>query len=424
MAKFTCLSSDLQDLSSPQEEQENSGSGSGSSDGESGQEGGSSSESKGEGQESSGGGKGASQEQELTQEEVAQMLLQAMGGGQGSGAKDLSEALQEALEAARDDLMQPVTDDGQEAPWNPYTTAMDKVVRPSNGESGRDSARRMLDSVRQEVAFLRARLRNKFLEAKQPRVMHGVRQGEALSERRLADSWAEIQSGIAPTRPDVRTVRRDKVGIAVAVVIDESGSMQRRHTEAVKALLTCCSPLDELGCPTLAIGFRDGGSYEYIDPAHVDQTRPFHRNESIAIDLFKGWDEPMRTCLGRFSQVKATGSTPMADGVQFALQALSERTERHRIMLVITDGEPDYTHRPVVRRQIRLAREAGITIVGVGIDSGCYSVGTLFDKSVAVENVKLLPEKLLGVICDIAFPRVPGRTQLDGKMGTKVTRAA
>jgi cobalamin biosynthesis protein CobT len=412
LSSLICSSFDLQEIQdSPSDEGEGQG-----------QEG---SSGEGEGQPSpSGRGSGSKSEEELTPEEVAQVLLQAMGGGAGSGAKDLAEALAEVLKQARDEDGEAVSDDGQEAPWNPWSTSGDKVIRPSNGENGREEARLLLQSVRTEVAFLRARLRNKFLEAKQPRVMHGVRQGEALSERRLADSWAEIQSGIAPTRPDVRTVRREQVGIAVAVVIDESGSMSRRREAAMKALLTCTSPLDELGCPTLALGFRDGGNYHSLSEGEYDPTRPYHRSDSVHIDLFKGWDEPMRNCLGRFSQVRATGGTPMADGVQFALQALSNRQERHRIMLVITDGDPDYTHRPVVRRQIRLAREAGITVVGVGIDSGCASVPQLFPTHIIVKNLKELPEKLLETITAIAFPRVPGRLHLDGKMGTKVSRAA
>jgi len=278
--------------------------------------------------------------------------------------------------------------------------------------------------VRREVSFLRARLRNKFLEAKQARVMHGVRRGESLSERRLAATWIEVLSGIAPTRPDTRTVRRDKVSIAVAVVVDQSGSMSSRKTEAARALVAICAPLDEVGCPVLAVGFRNGHDYDRPDPSEqVDPSRPYHRNESVDIDVFKGWDEPVRNCLGRFTKVKATGGTPMCDGIQFALQALSARKERHRILLVITDGEPDYGHGPVIIRQQRLAREAGIALVGVGIDYGCSSVESLYEKHVLVEDVSKLPEQLLKTINDLVFPRGPARkVALDGAMNTRAAR--
>ena len=109
----------------------------------------------------------------------------------------------------------------------------------------------------------------------------------------------------------------------------------------------------------------------------------------------------------------------MSDGIQFALQGLSERKERHRILFVITDGDPDGDHAPVIRRQIRLAREAGITIVGIGIDYGCHSVSKRFDKFIAVEDVKALPAELLTVISGVVFPAASKRVSLDGKMNTR-----
>ena len=151
--------------------------------------------------------------------------------------------------------------------------------------------------------------------------------------------------------------------------------------------------------------------------------RPYHRTGSIDIDIFKGWDEPVRNCLGRFTKVKATGGTPMSDGIQFALQALSARKERHRILLVITDGDPDYGHAPVIRRQQRLAREAGIALVGVGIDYGCQSVASLYERHVLVGDVSKLPEQLLKTINDLVFPRGPARkVTLDGSMNTRTAR--
>lgn len=354
--------------------------------------------------------------------QFAQDLLAAMERGDEAGVKDLANALSEAIGAEQ--RAQDGTVEADEALWNPFNTTHDKVLVVTSGPEAREAGRKLQESVRREVSFLRARLRNKFLEAKQPRVMHGVKRGESLSERRLADTWVEVLSGIAPTRPDTRTVHRDKVSIAVAVVVDQSGSMNSRKTEAARALTAICAPLDEVGCPVLAVGFRNGYDYDAPDTSMpVDPSRPYHRTVSVDIDVFKGWDEPVRNCLGRFTKVKATGGTPMCDGIQFALQALSARKERHRILLVITDGDPDYGHGPVIRRQQRLAREAGIALVGVGIDYGCHSVERLYEKHVLVEDVSKLPEHLLKTINDLVFPRGPARkVALDGSMSTRVAR--
>jgi cobalamin biosynthesis protein CobT len=377
-----------------------------------------------QGGKGAGGGSTTREGETFDAQAFAQSLVEAMANGDESGVKDLANALSEAVKAAHEDGEGEV--ENGEALWNPYTTANDKVVRVPAGPDARDAGQKLLESVRREVSFLRARLRNKFLEAKAPRVMHGVKNGETLSERLLANTWIEVQSGIAPTRPDTRTVHRDKVSIAVAVVVDQSGSMQSRKTEAARALVAVCAPLDEVGCPVLAVGFRNG--YDYATPdasEQVDGSRLYHRTESVDIDVFKAWDEPVRNCLGRFTKVKATGGTPMCDGIQFALQALSARKERHRILLVITDGEPDYGHSPVIRRQQRLAREAGIALVGVGIDYGCRSVENLYEKHVLVEDVSKLPEQLLKTINDLVFPRGNARSvALDGKMKAGKGRAA
>tara|TARA_B100001939_G_scaffold45403_1_gene35068 strand:- start:145 stop:489 length:345 start_codon:yes stop_codon:yes gene_type:complete len=114
----------------------------------------------------------------------------------------------------------------------------------------------------------------------------------------------------------------------------------------------------------------------------------------------------------------------MADGVQFGMQALSDRPERHRVLFVLTDGEPDYDHVGVMRRQIRLAREAGIEVVGIGIDSGCYGVTRTFDVGVAVENLNDLPKSILTILDDIVFPSKAKRVKLDGKFNKRRRRTA
>ena len=359
------------------------------------------------------GGKGGN-------EGAASSVLAALLNGEEDGRVEQQDALAAAVQDAREGG-DPV--ESNEAPWCPYSTAEDRVRAPSTNAEDKVRAGKLLASVKEQTSFLRARLRNKFLEARTKRDFHGVRKGIGLSERRLADTWAEIQSGIAPTRPDYRSVQRPDVNLATAIVVDESGSMDYRINDAARAMLSIVDPLDHLGCPTLAVGFRTNwscGTYpaseEYYD---AEGKARYHRGHAVTIDLFKDWHEPLRTTLGRFAKVQANGSTPMADGIQFALQGLSERKERHRILFVITDGEPDGEARPVVRRQIRLAREAGITIVGIGIDSGCYSVGKLFDKFVAVSDVAALPAELLNIVSEIVFPSSAKRVALDGKMTTK-----
>ena len=85
----------------------------------------------------------------------------------------------------------------------------------------------------------------------------------------------------------------------------------------------------------------------------------------------------------------------MADGIQYGLDALNDRREAHRVLFVITDGCPNHGHMPVIKRQIRLAREAGIHIIGVGLGRDSQYVQELFDDSVWTMSMSDMPKALI-----------------------------
>ena len=82
----------------------------------------------------------------------------------------------------------------------------------------------------------------------------------------------------------------------------------------------------------------------------------------------------------------------MSDGIQFALDAISRRNEANRVIFVVTDGCPDWGQEPIIKRQIRLAREAGIYIIGVGLGYSSRPILKLFEDSVYAEKVTDIPK--------------------------------
>jgi nitric oxide reductase activation protein len=142
----------------------------------------------------------------------------------------------------------------------------------------------------------------------------------------------------------------------------------------------------------------------------------YHRTQSVIIDVFKDWNEKFNMCLDRFSKVTAVGGTPLSDGIQYAMQELSDRPERHRVIIVLTDGAANCPK--VVNRQVRLAKEAGIHVIGVGIGSGCDCVKSQFPENyIQIPNVKDLPKRLLGILDDIMFPKTSKKASMDGRIG-------
>ncbi len=340
----------------------------------------------------SNGGKDAGGQSVLNDDQIRELaaaLIEAIANDAKMDVKDVSQALEQAINAAfNQDVEQ------GEMPWRSPCPEEDKVAYAGVRDGKAGFAVR--NKVRNEIAALRARLRNKFLAARTPSYTHGVRKGVDMSERRMVDSIIEINMGMEPTRPDYQKDKKNDCSLAVALVIDESGSMSGLRKETVKGAVAIADALSSLGCPVLAIGPRNHNGY------CGDNTSGCHRHQPVRIDVFKDWNETMTTALPRFPSITATGGTPLEDGIQYALQELNKRTERHRIVLTITDGVPDNPQ--VVRNQIRLSADAQIKIVGIGLGYAGDSVGHLFPEHLSVPQIENLPAMLASYLEGVMFP--------------------
>ena len=349
-------------------------------------------------------------------------LLDALQSGENA-LMDNAEALREALWG---DYKSDVLKGEQE--WRPERPDLDRVVKP-RGDFATAMAMRTNGALL--TAAIMGRFRAKFLAARRPKPFHGVKYGRGLSERRLVDTMVEIKSGIRPTRPEFAIHKGDDVSLAMAIVGDQSGSMSGEPAHyAALAMLSLADAFGKLGSPVMACGVRDAsrrGSYNYaVEDANMERpdgsrmyvSRGAHHQ--VCYDVFKDWDEDMRDkrVVSRFSSYKADGGTPLSDGVAFALESISQRPERHRVIVVLTDGCPNNPN--TMHYLVRKAKEAGITVVGVGIGSGM--AGSLMElypeHNVAVGNLTDLAPALVTQIESIVFPPRGGKK---ADLGIKVT---
>jgi len=320
----------------------------------------------------------------------------------------LEEEVGNANEKADADLKR------DEAPWKPYDPSLDsaELVRPSarGCEYDRTKAGELVKSVTSETAYLRARLRTVVRSMEMTSTYHGVPRGKGLSQRFLVDSKAALVGGQFPKKAYYRKGQQIDMTMACAVVLDESGSMYGILQEASRILVALTEPFDALHCPTLALGFRNGNdfggwaSWNRPDDAYEDGVR-YHRYNGVHYDIFKTWNERFATVKWRFANTQANGGTPMSDGIQFALKELSIRDEAHRFLFVVTDGYPDSGHEPIIKRQIRLAKETGIHIIGVGLGTGAVYVKGLFSDYVWASNVSEIPALLVAKLNELADVR-------------------
>ena len=328
----------------------------------------------------SGGGAG-------TSKETAAAFLEAHANN-GKGAMDSSEALEAGVKSEL--AAEPAT--YETAPYRPLTTSYDEVVRVKAQPAKAEAFADLVKGTRKATGYLRSRLSLVFRALESGGIEHGVKVGPVLSQPNLVHTYCELRGGEEPSRAYAEISPEIDMSLAAVTVIDESSSMRDKLRETAAIAYTLGDALDGIGAKALTVGFRTKSLGCAID---YNPAVRYHREHAISYDLFKDWSESFRSTAPRLREIKATGGTPMADGVEFALKELSKRPEGHRVIFVITDGEPDPGARPVVNSQLRRAAEAGILVVGVGLGYGSAYVQNMFPDFVYSTNLDTLPKELV-----------------------------
>lgn len=185
-------------------------------------------------------------------------------------------------------------------------------------------------------------------------------------------------------------VREDEgidINAAVSIVIDRSGSMSYRIGQAAQAAVATMLAFDVPGLKTQVTVF------------------PWYKGGDEGVAVVKRWDESSKHLAGRVANLPADGGTPMAEAILFAASDVVRREETLKIVLVVTDGEPNDSG--ATKHVIARARANGITVAGLGIgvdpspvfDAGyaatIYDIGQLSGSMVKL--VKAAFEDLRGV---------------------------
>lgn len=139
---------------------------------------------------------------------------------------------------------------------------------------------------------------------------------------------------------------------AISIVIDRSVSMRQTIGSAAGAALTTMLAFEVPGIKTAVSVFPVDGC--------VNGER---QHNGVAV--IKHWEESPRRLAKRIASLTTTGGTPMAEAVLFAAADILRRDETLKIVMVVTDGDPD--NPAATRAVIEMARATGIRVVGLGI---------------------------------------------------------
>ncbi|MHB8742812.1 MAG: VWA domain-containing protein [Sulfuricaulis sp.] len=164
---------------------------------------------------------------------------------------------------------------------------------------------------------------------------------------------------------------------AIALMIDVSGSMYYPPQNGDEAMVVTASKA--LYATACAMEALDG-----VDVAVG--TFPFFQ-------LVKPFALRARPLSASFS-LRATGNTPMAHGVQFGQRLLQSSRRTRKMLIMITDGDPDNVAE--TRMAIMAAQRAGLEVYGLGIatDSG----QSFFPRWQTITSVADLPDKLMHLL--------------------------
>jgi hypothetical protein len=170
---------------------------------------------------------------------------------------------------------------------------------------------------------------------------------------------------------DVFLQRQYRPGLSTAAVLswDESDSMKGERIEEVRLLAHAVNEsLGRLRIPTMLHGWTTQGK--------VLKNWNVYRQEALRHRVYKGFDESWERpeVLKRLAKIDTMDGTPTGEGILFAANALSRRTERRRVLFVMTDGEPciaahgsPHVHHEFIRYVLDQCAQGGIEVIGLGI---------------------------------------------------------
>jgi len=193
---------------------------------------------------------------------------------------------------------------------------------------------------------------------------------------------------LAANTPDtpIFEQRHEKVNnnTAITILVDKSSSMSgTRIITATAAALSIAKAVESMPDVSCSVG-------------------AFPINGSNGVLEIKRYGEKPK--VPRFA-IRASGNTPMDIGLRWAGQITWPRKENRKIVLVLTDGEPDNSYKAV--QMAELLKENGIECYGIGIGAGTErNVKSLFGSNAKeIVNIEDLADAMFDTLIDAMTKR-------------------
>jgi hypothetical protein len=270
-------------------------------------------------------------------------------------------------------------------------TDLQTIVAPPKGSY--EDYRVLFSEVQREAGFLTRRLTNMIREEVYLRFGGYYRSGQ-LNKAKL---WKQR---IGNYRLFQRPISGGSRAAAITLLVDESASMrgQDKYKIAKKAAMLLGETLAQLSVPLEIIGFTTG-EYEAraalklgLTPAYKYRTM---RCSPLEHRIYKRFDEPYHVARSRLTGIEPRHNNWDEEHLLFAFQRIQARPERKKIIVVLSDGQPNGDANYLIQTVKRI-ESLGVEIIGIGI--GAEFVKEIYPCAIVVADFPQMTSVLLHIL--------------------------
>jgi hypothetical protein len=253
--------------------------------------------------------------------------------------------------------------------------------------------RALRSEVQREVGFLAHRLTNLIREEVYLRFGGYFRTGKL----NMAKLWRQR---LGYFRLFQRSITGGQRGVAFTLLVDESASMkgQDKYKIATKTALLLGETLEQIEVPLEIIGYTTA-DFEARTALQLGLTPAYEyratRCSPLEHRIYKRFDEPYHVVRMRLTGIQPRHNNWDEEHLLFAFRRIQGRNEQRKVIIVISDGQPNGDAEHLIRT-VALLESLGCKIVGVGI--GAEFVREIYRNAIVVSDFRQMAEELLQVL--------------------------
>jgi len=270
-------------------------------------------------------------------------------------------------------------------------THQQTIVEPPTGDY--ESYRLVRAEIQREAGYLAHRLTNLIREEVYLRFGGQYRSGKL----NMAKLWKQR---IGNYRLFQRPITGGSRAVAFTLLVDESASMQGQEKSkiAMKAALLLGETLELIGAPLEIIGYTTA-EYEARAALKLGLIPPYQyrttRCSPLEHRLYKRFCEPYIIARTRLTGIKPRRNNWDEEHLLFAFQRLQERREPKKVLIVISDGQPNGDANLLINTVQGVERQ-GVKIIGIGI--GADYVRQIYPHAIVVTDFRQMAEELMQIL--------------------------